>query len=242
MENIQTLEVPQSTTPSNDQTLLGNELASGKPDETTLLGAAKTELTPEQTAENKRLLEADQASLTPDEKTKREELLKAQELAQSNVVPEKYEVKLPEGMTLNTALVEKLTPVLREIGVSQANFQKLADVFAPQMQAQAQAQTESSIAYFKDIVQGWRRDSMTELGPNWQNELAIAAKAMDQSKVPGLREMASETGVGNHPAFVKFAIWAGKMIRQDNFSAGTPSSGELTEQEKLNIMYPTMKS
>lgn len=243
MTEIQTLEAPQSTTTSNDQTLLGTpELASGKPDETTLLGTeGKNKEAPDVAAENKRLLEADEKTLTAEDVTKRNDLIKTQDAAKAQTVPEKYEVKLPEGMTLNQAMVEKLTPVLKELGVTQANFQKLADVFAPQMKAQAETQQQEAIAHYKEIVKGWRTEAIKELGPKWNEELAVAAKAMDQAQIPGLREMAEETGVGNHPAFVKFAIWAGKMIRQDSFGGGNAPGGSLSEQEKLNVMYPSMK-
>src|SRR5262245_60440079 len=44
--------------------------------------------------------------------------------------PEKYEFKAPEGVTLDTGLVNDFTPLAKELGMSQDAAQKVVDLYA----------------------------------------------------------------------------------------------------------------
>lgn len=189
------------------------------PDEGTLLGKKSAE-------------ETESAELeTPEQKAERE----ATEAA--NVVPEKYEIKAPEGMNVDPKVLETLTPVFKELELSQADVQKLSDAYAPFIKANTEAAIESHrtqvMKDYESVVDGWKQDSIKTLGADYQKKLAPAAALMDKfPKGEELRAMLDkeQTGVGNHPIMVEFLIWLGSSIRSDSF----PDQNKDTQGQGVN--------
>ena len=62
---------------------------------------------------------------------KGEETVKEQEV----VIPEKYEFTMPEGRELDVEMVEKVTPLFKELKISQEGAQKLADLLVSDQEA-----------------------------------------------------------------------------------------------------------
>lgn len=222
-------------------------------DEGTLLGDAGIEKaaapavkepTPEEKAsaetklaEDKKLLEADDKTLTPEKLEEKKALLKAQEAAKANVVPEKYIAKLPEGMKMNESLLETITPVLKELNVTQAGFQKLMDAYAPAMQKSVQEavklQSDNNDKIFNDMKTEWKAQTTKELGSEPAKEMAFAAKVLNKFGDKEVRQMLNDTGVGNHPALVRLLVKAGKAISEDAMPKGT-STVQKAEGGKLD--------
>ena len=159
-------------------------------------------------------------------------------------VPEKYEVKVPEGMQLDQKLVDTLTPIFKEAKLSNEQVQKLTDAYAPYMKAAVEAQQQEAIKGFKEVVEGWRDETVKELGPDFAKHLAPAAKLMDkfevETKTSGLRELMNETGVGNHPVLNKFLIWVGKKFEQDSFPDSGKKGNDADPNAVARKMFPTM--
>lgn len=215
---------------TEESTLLGteNKTEAGK-DGQSADDAAKKDTEAGKGAENK--------NETPEQKAEREK----QETA-TKVVPEKYEFKVPEGMAIDQGLVDKFTPILKEGNITQGVAQKLADVFMSHQAAQIDAHKTAAIDFYNGMVKEWKADTIKELGADYEKQLALAAKAIDNSKIPGLREMANMTGVGNHPAFVKFAIWAGKLVSQDSFAdSGNKRTPMDNDQARGEVLFPSSK-
>jgi hypothetical protein len=131
--------------------------------------------------------------------------------------PEKYDFKVPEGMSIDTGLVDKITPIFKEMGITQENAQKLVNAYAPYVQEQMKVQQDGLVKQHKEMVTGWMNESKKELGANADTELAYAAKFINKFGSPALRDILDDTGVGNHPEVVKAFIKAGKMISEDVF-------------------------
>jgi hypothetical protein len=158
------------------------------------------------------------------------------------VVPEKYSIKPPEGMTIDQAMLDKITPVFKELGISQEGAQKLADVYAPQINQMIEAQRKEAVDAFGKMVGEWKDQTVKELGVGHEKELAHAAKFIDKFGGPELRQVLNETGLGNHIAVVKAFIAAGKAIANDSF----PDSGKKvqpldTEESKAQALFPSTK-
>lgn len=154
---------------------------------------------------------------TPEQKTARE----AAAQAAASSVPEKYELKAPEGMTIDQGMLDGLTPVFKKHGLTQAAVQELADAYAPVIKAQTEAQQKAAIDHFQGIVNGWKEETTKMLGATPDKEMAFAAKFLNKFGTPQLREMFDETGVGNHPELVKALIKAGKLLGEDSFVDGS---------------------
>ena len=155
------------------------------------------------------------------------------------VTPEKYEFKVPEGMEVDAKLVETLTPIMKDLKLSQEQAQKLVDAYAPYIQQQAKAQTEKSISEYKSIVNEWKTEAQKELGADADKKLSLAAKAINKFGSPELRTLLNETGVGNHKELVNFFIKVGTMISEDTFAE--PHKQSNRGAEDMNILYPTMQ-
>jgi hypothetical protein len=78
-------------------------------------------------------------------------------------------------------------------------------------------------------------------GAAFEENLALAKKAISKFGSPGLVELFKTTGIGNHPELIKAFVRAGKAISEDSLS-GTTSQGPAgnNQQAKLAAMYPTM--
>lgn len=148
---------------------------------------------------------------TPETKTEAE--------SEKKVIPEKYELKAPEGMTLDQGMLDSLTPVFKEIGITQEQAQKLADTYAPILKQQAEAYRQNSIKEFEKIADEWKQQTIKELGADYNKKLAPAAKLINGSGFgKEIREMMSDTRVGNHPVMVRFLTWLGSKISEDSFA------------------------
>lgn len=192
-------------------------------DKTLTGGAEEIVKTPEEiAAEAKKALESVE---TPEAKIVREAKEASDKAAKT--VPEKYELKLPEGFNVDQTSLDALTPVFKELGLTNDAVNKLAIAYAPQIKAQIDLQQKTVIDAWTKETDGWKADSVKELGVDAPKELAFAAKVINRfgSKYKNadgtdgnkLRDMLDETRVGNHPEFTRLLIGIGKVMSQDAF-------------------------
>lgn len=198
-------------------------------------------------AENKRLLEADDKSLKPEELAKKQELVKQADAAKSTEVPEKYDIKLPEGMAIDEKAMEALTPVFKDMKLTQAQVQKLAETYAPVMRAQQEAQQQEAIAMWNKQGEDWKAESLKMFGPSFKQDMAFVAKVRDRfgkdavdekgqpikdakgNKVNDLALLMEETKIGNNPVLLRVLRDIGKVLGEDKFVEGTPSVQDSTK-------------
>lgn len=235
---------------SSDDTLLGEagkEVQPEKAVEETPEQKISREATETATkVEEKRLLEADDKTLKPEELAKKQALIKARD----NSVPDKYEVKLPEGFELDTVALEALSPVFKKYNLTQAAVQEIAGVYAPVLKAKVEAQQKEAIELWEKQTNDWKAESIKMLGANAKKDMPYAAKFMDRfggkeivdakgNKTNELRVLLAETKVGNHPVLVKAIIEAGKLLGEDKFVEGDKS---IKGEEKSIYDHPTSQA
>lgn len=150
------------------------------------------------------------------------------------VVPEKYEFTMPDGVELDTAAAEEFSALAKELKLSQADAQRIADVASKMQQKQA----ETHVA----TVKGWADSCKTDKefgGDNLDQNLSVARKAIDTFGSPELKALLNTSGLGNHPEVVRFAFKAGKAISEDGFiKAGARVPTPESSLEKR--LYPDM--
>lgn len=147
-------------------------------------------------------------------------------------VPESYDLKMPEGVELDKAAADEFSTIAKELKLDQSAAQKLADVGAKMVQRQAEAHAQ--------LVESWAEQVKTDPeigGDKLAENLGVARKALDTFGSPELKDMLNSTGLGNHPAVVKFFHKVGKSISSDGFVTGTPKGGETDPAKKL---FPSM--
>lgn len=156
--------------------------------------------------------------------------------------PEKYEFKVPEGMELNEQLVEGISPVLKDIGLSQEQAQKLVDAYAPIVKQQAEAQDKANIEVWTKQVAQWGEETKKELGADYKKELSYASKFINQFGGDELRKALDETGFGNHPLLTKALVQAGKVISNDSFADPKTNNTNSDKMGMDALTYPSMQT
>ena len=155
--------------------------------------------------------------------------------ADTQGAPESYEAfTMPEGMEADEALIEGISPVLKELDLSQEKAQKLIDAYNTKIQADIKADQTASA----DMITGWKDELMNDAefgGAKFQENAAIANKAIKEFGSPALVEMLQATGISNHPAMVKFAHKIGSLISEDGFHSGPADKG--AKKSAAEVLY-----
>ena len=148
------------------------------------------------------------------------------------VVPESYELKMPEGIELDKTAADEFSTIAKELKLDQASAQKFADVGAKMAQRQVEKHAE--------LVQSWVEQVKADKdigGDKLQENLGIARKALETFGTPELRDILNATGFGNNPEVIRAFYKMGKAIGEDGFVKGS-APGPQTDLAKR--MFPTM--
>jgi len=224
---------PTSVLATSDQPIVGQEES--------VLDTAGAQAKAEQEAESKRLLEADPNTLSPEDKTKREGIVKEQEAAKAKAladekakgVPEKYEFKLPEGMTIDETRMAKITPIFKEAMLTNDQAQKMVDLWFEEMKEV----NETQATEFKNFLDASAKETMSALGTNAKTELAFVAKVKNLLS-PETIELLNSSGMGNQKAFILDMAKIGKLFSEEKLV----DTGRTTAPPKdaAEILYPNM--
>lgn len=126
---------------------------------------------------------------------------------------------MPKGVELNADLVAAISPVLKELNLSQDAASKLVKTHA---EAVAKAEAASEVtreANFKEWMKTTVTNYQTTLRKEWGAEtdakLAIAQAGMAKVVSPAMKAVLDDTGLGSHPEFVKAFHQVGMLTRED---------------------------
>lgn len=138
--------------------------------------------------------------------------------------PEKYEdFAAPEGVKLDAEAVEEFKGLAKELGLKQADAQKVADL-GPKLMQKWQAQQAEALS---TTVAQWADDTRTDKeigGDKLDENLAVSRKALDTFGTPELKTLLNESGLGNHPEIIRAFYRAGKAISEDTHVRGNGTS------------------
>ena len=155
--------------------------------------------------------------------------------------PEAYEFKMPEGVTLDTEALAVVEPVLREMDLSQEAAAKLVSTYAekvmPLIEKRANEANEAAGAALRAQ---WANETLADKelgGAKLEESKAYAAKAMakflpQKEEGQAFRTFLNESGLGNHPEFVRFTARIGRALGEASadLSEGAASNPAPTEQ------------
>jgi len=152
--------------------------------------------------------------------------------AKADGPPEKYEFTMPEGVELDTALAEKVDPVLRDLGLTNEQANKLAGAFAEYRVSESQRQSDA----YAQQVESWgaaARDDKEYGGAKFDESVAHAQKAIGAFGSPELKTLLAD-GLGNHPELIRFCVRVGKAIGEDGGVDGNKSS---TPKDPASVLF-----
>lgn len=129
------------------------------------------------------------------------------------VIPESYEIKPPQGVTLDSNLLSALTPAFKAAGLTQEGAQKLADAFIGyQAGAPARMLERDMELLRKDPELG---------GANLGSTIANVNRALSMFSTLEDRKALSRIGMSNRPELVRLFARVGEAIGND----GVPDRG-----------------
>lgn len=142
--------------------------------------------------------------------------------------PEKYEIQLPDGYTLDETTFAKAEPVLRELNLTNEQASKLASVIAESRAQEAEA--------FAQQVQDWGKavEADPEIGGKaFADNVKAAQSALATYGTPELKGLLNSTGLGNHPEVVRFFARIGKTVpKEDKVVSGDRSGSTVRSIEE----------
>lgn len=158
-------------------------------------------------------------------------------------VPESYTFKAPEGATVDQTLVDAATPIFKELGLTQAQADKLVDLY----NSRAQSDVGRAIEAIKQMGKEWETKTLADpdIGPNLDKVKTTIAQSLDIALTPTERkdfaDAMNQTMVGNHPAFVKaFYKLAQKIAPGTHVNGAGPS--EAGQNPKGATSRPSLAS
>lgn len=145
-----------------------------------------------------------------------------------------YEFEIPQGIEVDQARLDQFKGLAKELGLTADAAKKVVEMEVARVQ-QAAEQHLKTITGWADAVKSDKEIGGDKLAEN----LATARKAIDLGP-PELKELLNSTGLGNHPAVVKWALAVGKKLSEDAFVPGSKTTvPQNTEEARAARMYPT---
>lgn len=166
--------------------------------------------------------------------------------------PKPIEIKVPEGVQANKAMLDGFSKLAAEKGINQEQAQSLFDFYVAQQKAaeeQGQKDFEKQIAEEHAArVSKWEAEFKANKeygGANLEATTAAQTAAMKRFGSPKLAELLNATGLGSHPELQAFAARIGKALAEDSVGSGDgdrPTTQQSDpEAAKHRVLYPTMQ-
>ena len=143
----------------------------------------------------------------------------AKEEAPAPEVPERYELTMPEGWTLDEEGLAELTPIMRELKASNEQVQAVADLYIRRMSAAR----EKQIAAERETVENWREEIRNDPeigGAKYEENLASVKKMLVKYGSEDFYNYLDDSSLGNYPPFVKVMVKIAKELEDDKFIPG----------------------
>lgn len=156
------------------------------------------------------------------------------------VVPEKYDLKLPEGSLLDPAVVEKVASFAKEKGLTQDQAQAVLD---QRNEAVGEFVTNQQTG-LKKMVDSYLETAKADPeigGANAKEAFEVAKRFVDRYASPEFKRVVNETGLGNHPELIRLMYRAGKAMAPDKLVVPGAQGGG-TPKSVADIFYPNQNN
>jgi hypothetical protein len=153
--------------------------------------------------------------------------------AEADTVPEDgvYKLALPEGVEIDEAALAVAAPVFKELGLTNGQATKIAEVFANLRQAEGEQQAEAWVARNRDWVATAKADK-TYANVGFDAAAKVANAAVRAFGDDDLVTVLNETGLGNHPALIRAFYKAGAAMANDTTERGTNAGAAAVPMEE----------
>lgn len=147
-----------------------------------------------------------------------------------------YDLKMPDGVPLDQELLGAATPILREAGLTNEQASKLIPLVET-VQARFEQQQQDG---FGQLKKHWANQAKADRelgGKNWDETIKLAALALGAGGAhqgSEVRELLNDSGLGNHPAFIRLFRQLGAKLK----AAGVGPTAMQTRINRIKSIYP----
>ncbi|WP_281679776.1 hypothetical protein [Synergistes jonesii] len=152
-------------------------------------------------------------------------------------VPEKYELTMPEGWSLDEEGLAELTPIMQKLKATNEQVQAVADLYVKRLSAAREAQLEADRAQLAAWEKEVREDP--EIGGTALDEnLAAVSRVLSKYASPEFVSYLDRSNLGNYPPFIKAMVKMAKDLSDDRFiPGGRGGSGGDPVKEAAELIY-----
>lgn len=148
----------------------------------------------------------------------------------ASAVPEKYELKLPDGSLLDPKAIEGIAAFAKEQGLSQTQAEKLLmrdhEAMARFVEGQNEQLQKSSQQWAEQV-----KEDQEIGGEKLQESLDSARRFIKQFGSEKLVSELETSGLGNHPELVRLCARAGKLLANDKLVTGNAGNASKSIEE-----------
>ena len=141
--------------------------------------------------------------------------------------PTEYEIRPPEGQTLDEGVLDAFKATARELNLTNDGAQSILDNVLPKIAEAQQEKLDGMRAEWKELAKNDEEFG----GAGFETNVKIANQALDRFGSDEMKSLLIESGLGDHPAFVRAFYRIGKAISEDTILTGGPRAAA---EEDLN--------
>ena len=158
------------------------------------------------------------------------------EVKKEDQVPETYELTMQEGFSLAEGQQAEIDAMFKDMGLTKAQAQKLADYYMTNVGAQQKQAVEAYRKAQEAEVAASKADE--EIGGAALNEsLGFAKQAMDKFGGEKFRKELEAHGMGNNAEMIRLLARVGRAMQGDTLVAGQKGGQEKTAAQ---VLYPNL--
>jgi hypothetical protein len=157
---------------------------------------------------------------------------------QQPVVPEVYDLKLPDGSQLNTSRLEQIAGLAKSKGLSQDQAQAMVNSESEALGAYVKGQLDQ----FEQMKSKWVDDAKADPeigGEKFKENIELAHRVLKKFGTQTFSEELERTGFGNHPELVRVFAKIGKQMADDQLVIARAQGGE--QKSAAELLYGTTK-
>ncbi len=153
-------------------------------------------------------------------------------------VPEKYDLKLPDGALLDAKRVEDVAAFAKTNGLTQEAAKSILERENGLLTEYKTAQETS----FKKTTDEWKSKLLADPeigGANFEKNAALANRLIEDFASKELRDAFNKTGMGNHPELVRMFVKIANQRSESSFKQGD-GGGNPAKVSDAEAMFPSM--
>lgn len=140
------------------------------------------------------------------------------------VVPEKYDLKLPEKSLLDPSVLERTAASAKARGLTNEQAQKELDAVA----GEVAKYHETLLEQHKTKVSEWEQQSRNDKeigGTAFAANAELSRRVVEKFATPEFAKILNDSGYGNHPELVRVFARIGRAIGEDRPGGSNPGGG-----------------